>query len=327
MEPILNKTEIAELLQAIREGKVPLELDEVDQDSFLKCEPVNLFQLTHRSSEQFRIPNFDIIIDLFCRLYGTSLTNQLQRNFSITKTSLETAEFQKFLSSRANPGAIAILDMPPLKYGSLIVYDSKLSFPLIEMMLGAASDLEPVSMERQLTTIELNVLKTIIRAACIDVDRAFSQLLQMKTSLVKLENNPRLVSIVEPEAEVIVATLLVKVGDLAGELYLVFPFVTLEPLREALRQLLNIQTVTKSSWQNVLEETLQDVVTNLIVQSGTIKLSINDILGIKEGDILELPYNPNAPLRVLVEDKQKFYAIPGTHNGKKAISLTAVINE
>jgi flagellar motor switch protein FliM len=44
------------------------------------------------------------------------------------------------------------------------------------------------------------------------------------------------------------------------------------------------------------------------------------------GDILDLDYDPSAPLKVLVEEKVKFFAIPGTHNGKKAISLTGVIN-
>jgi flagellar motor switch protein FliM len=44
------------------------------------------------------------------------------------------------------------------------------------------------------------------------------------------------------------------------------------------------------------------------------------------GDILELDYDPSAPLKVLVEEKVKFSAIPGTHNGKKAISLTGIFN-
>lgn len=326
MEPILNKLEIAELLKAIREGKVSLDIDEGDQESFLDCEPINLFQLTHRGGEQFRIPNFDIILDLFCRAYATSLTNQLQRNFSLTRTNLETFEFQKFMSSKNNPGAIAILDMAPLKYGALIVFDPKLSFSLIEMMLGASSELEPIALNRRMTTIELNVLKTILADACSDLDKAFAQLVDLRTTLIKLENNARLVSIVEPDAEVIVGSFNVKAGDLSGEVNLVFPFATLEPLRELLRQLLNIQTVTRSSWQDILEDIVQDVAATVIAQSGAVNLSINDILQMQVGDILPIDYNPNNPLTVLVENQAKFSAIPGTHNGKKAISLTGDIN-
>jgi flagellar motor switch protein FliM len=326
MDPILKKSEITDLLNAIRNGKVSLDLDENDQSSFLACSPINLFQLARPDREQFRIPNFDIILDVFCRSYATSLTNQLQRTFSITRTALETFEFQKFMANKNQPGGIGILDMPPLKHGALIIVDPKLSFSLIEIMLGAASDLQSPQLDRRLTTIELNILKTILTDACRDLNKAFSQLLDLNTTLIKLENNARLVSIVEPEAEVIVGTLLVKVGEYSGEIHLVFPYATLEPLRDLLRELLNISTTSRGTWQDVLEDEVLEVPTSVTAQSGIITLSVQQILNMELGDILDLDYDPSAPLKVLVEEKVKFFAIPGTHNGKKAISLTGVIN-
>lgn len=326
MEPILKKAEIAELLAAIREGKVSLELDEQEQSQFLECTEINLFQLARPDAEQFRIPNFDIILDAFCRSYATSLTNQLQLNFSITRTALETHEFQKFMADKQKPGAIGILDISPLKQGALIMFDAKLSFSLIEIMLGASSELESVQLDRWLTTIEINILKAIIADACNDLDKAFSALVDLKSSLIKLENNARLVSIVEPEAEVIVGSFMVKVGESSGEIHLIFPFVTLEPLREALRELLTIATKTRSNWYEILSDEIEEVTATVTAQSGILELSIRELLSLEEGDILRLEYDPGAPLKVLVEDKYKFHAIPGTHNGKKAISLTGVIS-
>jgi flagellar motor switch protein FliM len=326
MDPILKKSEITDLLNAIRDGKVSLDLDENEQNSFLACSPLNLFQLARPDREQFRIPNFDIIIDVFCRSYATSLTNQLQRTFSITRTALETFEFQKFMADKNQPGGIGILDMPPLKHGALIIIDPKLSFSLIEIMLGASSDLESPLLDRRLTTIELTILKTILTDACRDLNKAFFQLLDLDTTLIKLENNARLVSIVEPEAEVIVGTLLVKVGEYSGEIHLVFPYATLEPLRDLLRELLNISTTSRGTWQDVLEDEVLEIPASITAQSGTITLSVKQILNMELGDILSLNYDPSAPLKVLVEENVKFSAIPGTHNGKKAISLTGIIN-
>ncbi|MFT5698026.1 MAG: flagellar motor switch protein FliM [Desulforhopalus sp.] len=321
MEPILNRAEIADLLRNIHDGQVSMELDG-EQDNFLACTPVNLFQLARPDREQFRIPNFDIILDSFCRQYATSLTNQLQRTFSITRVSLETFEFQKFMADKSQPGAIGILDLPPLKQGALIIYDPKLSFTMLEIMLGASSDIETLELERQLTTIELNILRTPMDDACSDLDKAFAQLLDVKSRLMKLENNPRLVSIVEPEGEVIVGTLLVKSGQYSGEIHLVFPFATLEPLRELLKELLSISTQTKSSWHEIIEEQLQDMPVTVIAQSGTIDMCVKDVLNLQVGDVINLDYDPNSPVQVMVENSPKYYAVPGTHNGKKAISLT-----
>lgn len=324
MESILSKTEIVDLLKAIREGRVSLDFDEQQQTQFLHCTPTNLFQLTRPDNQQFRIPNFDIILDTFCRSYATSLSNQLQRSLSISRTKLESFEFQKFMADKTNPGAIGILDMNPLKYGAMIIVDPVVSFSVLEIMLGASAELQSLHLDRKLTALELTILKAILSDACIDLNKAFAQLLEMHSALIKLESNARLVSIVEPEAEVIVGTFTVKVGDHSGEIHLIFPFATLEPLRDSLRELLNIPTITKSSWQNVLEEEVQEVPTMITALSGKITLSINEILHLREGDILHLDYDPNTPLKVLVEDKIKFLAIPGTHNGKKAISLTGV---
>ena len=91
--------------------------------------------------------------------------------------------------------------------------------------------------------------------ACLDIDKAFSQLLNIRSHLIKVENNPRLVSIVDPEGEVIVGTLLVKAGQYSGHVHLVFPFTTLEPLRDLLKELLNISTQTKSNWYEIMRGT------------------------------------------------------------------------
>ncbi len=327
MEPILNKEEIARLLAAIREGTVSLDLDDdTQQTPNLVCTPVDLFNLTHPDKDQFRIPNFDIILDMFCRTYSTSLTNNLQRTFSITRTSLESTEFQNYFMDNNNLGAIGIIEISPLKYGALVILDPKLSFSLIEIMLGASIELDPLHLDRNLTTIELTVLRTLFIDACKDLDKAFSQLLETSSTLIKLENNPRLVSIVEPEAEVIVGTFLVTMGDLSGEIQLVFPFATLEPLRDLLKELLNITTVTKSTWSDIIEDEIMELPAVVTARSGVLDLTIAQILDLKKGDILELSYDPNSPLKVLVEDQVRFTAIPGTHNGRKAISLSAIEN-
>lgn len=323
MEPILNRAEIADLLKAIHEGQVPLSLDEAQED-FLHCTPVNLFQLARPDKEQFRIPNFDIILDAFCRHYATSLTNQLQRTFSVTRVSLETLEFQNFMADKSQPGAIGILDLPPLKQGALIIFDPKLSFSMLEIMLGASSDIETLELDRNLTTIELNILKASMGDACLEINKAFSQLLEIRSNLIKVENNPRLVSIVDPEGEVIVGTLLVKAGQYSGHIHLVFPFATLEPLRDLLKELLNISSKTKSNWHEIIEEQLQDMPITLIAQSGTIEMNIGKVLNLQVGDIIGLDYDPNSPIQVLVENSPKYYAISGTHNGKKAISLKGI---
>lgn len=325
MEPILSKQQIAELLAAIKAGKIPLDQeDDGRQERFLDCTPVNLFQMGLRKDERSRIPNFDIILDNFCRNYSISLTNQLQRTFSITRTALLNCEYQEYLAKRKVPGAIGMLSMQPLLHNSLLVFDRQLSYSMIEVMLGASTELDPLQLDRPLTTIELSILKTVLRDACIDIDKAFAALINLRSNLLKIENNTRLVSITEPESEVLVGTFQLKVDDLSGEIDLVIPAMTLDPLREKLRDLLMVDVTTRDSWKQSLQDAVKQTTVDLIAQSGAVTISIRDILRLKQGDIIELDYDPNSPLKILVEDQVKFTAIPGTSNGRKAISITGV---
>lgn len=325
MEPILSKQEIADLLAAIRDGSVSIDLEQEDSSrQFLDSTPVNLFQLARLTTDQGRFPNFDLILDAFSRNYSMTLTNLLQRNCTVSRKTLDIFHFQQYLNEKVKPAAIAILNLTPLKYGALMIFEPRLAFSLIEIMLGAAPDISPLKLNRELTTIELNILKTAFASACGDINKAFAPIQALESSLLKVESNARLVSITEPGAEILVVTYNMKSGELTADFDLVLPISSLEPLKVPLKELVNVNASKKSSWRDTIEQDVLDMSTTLIAQSGVINIPLSRILSFEAGDIIDIDYDPNSPLKVLVEDSLKFFAKPGSHNGRKAISLTGV---
>lgn len=325
MEPILSKQEIADLLCAIKEGHVSIDAAAPEQSAkFANAESINLFHVSNKSSGQLRIPNFDIILDAFAQNYSVSLTNQLQRTFTISRIGIESAIFNEFMTAQKNSGAIGVVNLEPLKQGSLFILDQQLSFTMIEIMLGASSELDPLKLDRKLTTIELNILKSIMTKACDDLSKAMMPLIHIHSSLIKVESNSRLVSITDPDSEILIGRFKVQIGNLSGELKMLFPVATLEPLRERLKDLLSVRTSKFGEWSEKIIDEILEMPATVIAQSGTLTLPLHKVISFKEGDIIPLDYDPNAPLKVLIEDNLKFFARPGIHAGKKAISLTGI---
>lgn len=325
MEPILSRQEITDLLCAIKEGQVATEAVVPEQSAkFANAEPINLLHMANKSSCQLRIPNFDIILDTFAQNYSTSLTNQLQRTFTISRIGIECTIFNEFMTAQKNSGAIGVISLDPLKYGSLFILDQQLSFTMLEIMLGASSDLDPLKLDRKLTTIELTILKSVMTKACEDLSKAMRPLINLNSSLIKVESNSRLVSITDPDAEVVVGRFKIQIGNLSGELKMLFPVATLEPLKERLKDLLSVRTSNFGEWSERIIDEILAMETSVIAQSGTITLPLSKVLSFKKGDVIPLDYDPNSPLKVLVEDNQKFFARPGISAGKRAISLTGV---
>ncbi|THB72583.1 MAG: hypothetical protein D6B25_16640 [Desulfobulbaceae bacterium] len=328
MEPILTRQEIDDLLQAIREGKISTDVGgDLGSGQQIDFKEINLFQVSSQREDKIRIPNFDIIIDAFAQNYAISLSNHLQRNFSITRTSLDSMPFQEYMLSKKNPGSIGVLNLSPLKHGALMLFDPQLSFSFIEIMLGASSDLEIVQLDRSLTKIEMTVLKAIMSKAGDDLDRAFRPITKLETSILKLENNPRLVSITDQESEVIISTFKVSVGEQSGTMEMVFPLATLDPFREEFKDLISVNTLKHGGWTDIIIKEVQDMMTTIVAQSGVVNLSVGQVMNFKVGDIIPVDYDINGSLKVLVEEKHKFFGQPGLLKGKKAISLIATMND
>jgi len=328
VEPILTKEEIADLLAAVRDGRVSAEtVPEEQQQSRGAAAPgetrrIDLCRLYLQAGKpDKRIPNFDLTLDTFAQNYGISLTNNLQRSFQVRRQAIDSRTFQESLAELKNQGAIAVLGLEPLKYGALLHFDGPLAFALLEIMLGASAGFEATALDRPLTPLELTVLKGLMGGANHDMQRAFRPLIELSSTLLKVENNSRMVNIVEPEVEVLIARFQVKVGNQKGDMRLIIPYLTLDPLREKLKNMVSI-TAEASTWAEYFIRELMEMPGEIRVHSGTLTLTIQKIREMRPGDILPLPYDPDHPLTILVGDKAKFTAIPGERNGKKAVQIT-----
>ena len=324
MEAILNQQEISDLLAAIKAGTVPLEFDDDGAGGFLPCTALNLFEAAHKHASDNRVANFDLIVDAFAKNYSIALTNKLQRTCYLQRLQLDSMPFQDFLAKHSNPGAIGLFSMQPIHHSALVVLDNKLSFSLVEIMLGASRQISPLQLERELTTIELTILKAVLSEASNNLDRAFSPIIDLRSGLEKVEKNVRMVSIAEADADVIVASFQLTMDDLNGEIDFLLPAAALEPLREKLKDLLNVNISTQDSWKDSVQEELKKSAALIIAQSGLLTLSVDRVLRMQVGDIIPLDYDPNAPLKILVEDQLKFFGRPGSSNGRKAVSITGV---
>jgi len=323
VEPILTQEEIRDLLAAIKSGAVPL--DDGEQSGFRHCRPLNLFDAARRQQTDSRIANFDLIVDAFAKNYAAALTNSLQRTCFIQKTRIESIPWQDYAAMDGkNSGGIGMFSLEPLHHSVLVLFDAKLAFSLVEIMLGASRQLGGLRLERELTTIELSILKSLLALVTGGLNRAFAPLVTLHSSLTRVERNMRLVSIAEPEADVIITGLQLTMGELTGDIDLVVPLAAIEPLRGKLKELLNVNVLTKNSWRESAKNALSLVEATVIAQSGVITMAVGDILSLKPGDTIPLDYDPNASLKILVEDKIKFYAQAGISGGKKAVGITAV---
>lgn len=321
MERILSKEEISELLSAVKQGELDVgsELDSTgDSQSVTRMDLVQT-----PGPGNWKIPNLDLVFEGFGRNYGISLTNRLQRPVSVKLASLDSVDFETALQRLHQHSAIGILNLEPCNAGGLLAFDEKMAFSFLEFQLGGAADGNVLSLDRPMTPIEINLLKAVMKDSCADLQKAFHPVETLKPSLVKVENSTRMVNIVTPESGVMVAHFDVSVDTLSGAIGLIIPHLSLEPLREKLRdRFLPGSSQRSEYWPQLLRSGVRDVPTVVSAQVGEAVLTVRDILNFQVGDIIDFGCAPNSPVKILVEGKEKFMALAGTLNGNKAVRLT-----
>lgn len=326
MERILSKEEIAELLTAVREGEIDTGSPPEIAAAEVEAAPIDILQSL--GTGRWRIPNFELILDAFARNFGISLTNFLQSSVTVKRTSIQVMEFDAFSQNLEGHGAFGIIRMTPLKSGGLLIANNALSFVLVEILLGGAITSRPLLLKRALTPIEINIIEGIIKDACVDIERAFQQVFKLNATLMNIEINPKMINIVTPNTQVMVTEFDIQIESFPGTLTLVIPCNALEPLREALKEgVSSLSGKQAVSWDSLIAKELNNLEINLTAQSGEVALPIRDILNFKKGDVIFLDYDPNAPIRMLVENRPKFFALSGVHKGKKAIKITGRIGK
>ena len=337
MERILSKEEISELLASIREGEIPVEAESGNEPAAEGAREaptpkpkaaVARFDLIQGGARAFELENFDLILDGFARNFSITLTNRLQRSVTVKRASIEMLEFDQFVTHLSGYSSLAVLRIDPLRWGGLIAVEDRIAFPVVELLLGASDDDRLVIPNRGLTTIELSILKSVLNDACLDMAKAFDPIEKLDISLIKMESNPRMVNIVPPETMVVRSFFRISLSNLSGKFSLMIPRLSLEPLRDKLKDSSHPDSRAHSAnWKAHITEGLLETEALVQAQLAQISISLKDILNLRVGDVIDLGRCQADQLRILVEGKGKFLGVSGIRNGNKAVRITAKIRK
>ena len=326
MEKILSKEEISDLLSAVRHGDVDIESVGSESSSVSganrrsPAEICNLFKAD--GPDGWKLKNYDLILDSFARNYALALSTRFQRAAYIKLEAMESMTFDDLLQRLSGRGAIGVLQIEPLTGGGLLVFDEQLSFSLVEMVLGGNSDDQTLIPNRGMSAIELNVIRDVISSGCPELNKGFLQLQEIKSSLVEVVSNLRLLNFVSPEVAVVAARFKVSIDSLEGDITLVIPHSALEPLQKKQKaKAVPTNAVQNSKWQSLVCNELDHMDVEIEAMLATLSLRVRDILNFQVGDVIDLGCKPDTPLKIMIENRPKFFGMAGVQGGKKAIRV------
>ncbi len=185
-----------------------------------------------------RLPMLEVVFDRLVRLMTTSLRNFTSDNVEVSLDSITSIRFGDYLNSIPLPAMIGVVNAEEWDGYCLVTVDSALIYSIVDVLLGGRRGTAALRIEgRPYTTIERNLVEKMLRVVLADLSSAFEPISPVKFACDRLETNPRFAAVARPANAAIMARFRIDMEDRGGKIELVFPYATLEPVRDQLLQM------------------------------------------------------------------------------------------
>jgi flagellar motor switch protein FliM len=185
-----------------------------------------------------RLPMLEIVFDRLVRLMTTSLRNFTSDNVEVSLDRITSVRFGDYMNSIPLPAVLAVFKAEEWENFGLATVDSNLIYSIIDVLLGGRRGNTALRIEgRPYTTIETNLVKRLIEVVLADAEQAFRPLSPVRFTIDRLETNPRFAAISRPANASILVRLRIDMEDRGGNVELLLPYATIEPIRDVLLQM------------------------------------------------------------------------------------------
>src|ERR1700709_799704 len=185
-----------------------------------------------------RLPMLEIVFDRLVRLMTTSLRNFTSDNVEVSLDRITSVRFGDYMNSIPLPAVLSVFKAEEWENFGLATGASSLIYSMIGVLLGGRRGQASLRIEgRPYTTIETNLVKRLVEVVLSDDEQAFPPLSPVTFSIARLETNPRFAAISRPANAAILVRLRIDMEDRGGNIELLLPYATIEPIRNVLLQM------------------------------------------------------------------------------------------
>ena len=176
---------------------------------------------------------------------------------------------------------------------------------------------------RELTEIELTVMKRIILKIMENLRYAWEDIVEINPQIENMDTNPQFNQMIASNETVALITLSTQICNSEGLINVCFPFMTLEKVignLTAQHWFSSAQPLSKHSRQMV-ENSLEQIEVEVSAILGSATIHVEEFLQFEVGDVILFEEKVDTPMTLLVEGTPMYDVQPGVFQGHRAVQL------
>ncbi|UGX96719.1 flagellar motor switch protein FliM [Bradyrhizobium barranii subsp. barranii] len=271
-----------------------------------------------------RLPMLEIVFDRLVRLLTTSLRNFTSDNVEVSLDRITSVRFGDYMNSIPLPAVLSVFKAEEWENFGMAVVDSSLIYSMIDVLLGGRRGASQLRIEgRPYTTIETELVKRLVEVVLVDAEQAFRPLSPVTFTIDRLETNPRFAAISRPANAAILVRLRIDMEDRGGNIELLLPYATIEPIRGVLLQMFMGEKFGRDTiWEGhfATEINQAEIAVDAVLYEAEIPLK--QLMRLKVGDTLPLDMRADANVTVRCGDVTLTEGRMGRVGDRVAIRVT-----
>ncbi|WP_255596020.1 FliM/FliN family flagellar motor switch protein [Cellulomonas sp. C5510] len=270
----------------------------------------------------------EMAFETFARQWGNQLTARLRAMAQVTLDGLSLTSYDEYVRTLPGTTAMMLCTIEQTRQTAVVQVPVSTTMVWIDFLLGGPGSGDPRE-DRELTEIELTLLRGVMQAALGDLGYAFSALAPLDVTFRAVQYNPQFVQAVPASDAVLVATFQMRVGEREDLATVMFPA---ELLLGAVRQAdgTNGRSLEDQRAHEValadLETAVEDVPVEVAVRFAPVVVRPRDVVGLAVGDVVPLSHPSSQPLDVVVDGVVLARAAAG-NNGSRLACMVVTVEE
>ena len=285
------------------------------------------FNRPHNISRSFE-HNLQAVAENFAKTGTIDFTSLLRMTTQVEFTGLRQSTFSEYLNGMPSPTCASTFSVSPLKGISLFNLDLGLCFVFMKKLMGGAPDSEDTV--REFTEIERGIHRGLVARFLEILRKSMGKLVDVAPEFISLENNPNYLGGIAEGESLIILSFQVKLDTVEGPVEIAFPLPAFGPVRDIFdpRETIELRTPheLRDDRRKILNM-IQGTGSEVVVTLGEVASSLEEIMNLAIGDIIDLPQTVESPLKVQIQGQNAWLGEAGRVGKNRAVKLIRQLNK
>lgn len=267
--------------------------------------------------------HLEMAFERFGRQWATQLTARLRAPVEVSLDDLALRPYEEYVSTLPSPTVLLVCSVGEPRTTGLLQLPLPLTLVWVDYLFGGAGRGD--DRERELTEIEVTLLRDLLGHAFSDMRYAFASVLELDVVVTGVQYNPQFVRVAGAADPVVVATFTIRLGERSDTVTFMLPAgLLLEALRGSDHDVRTPDLSADAAVQAELDAAVGSVPVEVTVRIAPTRVVPREVVDLQVGDVLPLHHPRTRPLEVVVGDVVLAHAALGTRGSRLACQVVTV---